>query len=131
MILLTVGTTFFMPLVLPLSYRVCRPSPWSIARPLVVFILTPWRSECCCRAWRRSSPLLISPALAKLGNVSAVVLIALLVVLYFNDLLGVVGSGALAVGAVFIAGLGLRDTCSEDPGRRYGESSDSGPGRAM
>ena len=43
---------------------------------------------------------------AKLGNVSAVVLIALLVVLYFNDLIGVVGSGALAVAAVFIAALG-------------------------
>ena len=46
------------------------------------------------------------PGLAKLGNVSAVVLIALLVVLYFNDLIGVVGSGALAVAAVFIAALG-------------------------
>jgi BASS family bile acid:Na+ symporter len=41
MALLTVGTTPFMPCALPLVIPGLQASPWSIARPLVVFILTP------------------------------------------------------------------------------------------
>jgi len=107
MILLTVGTTFFMPLVLPLLIPGLQAGPWSIARPLVVFILTPLAIGMLLQSLVPVFCAAYQPALAKLGNISALVLIALLVVLHFYDLLGVVGSGALAVGAVFIAGLGL------------------------
>ena len=107
MILLTVGTTFFMPLVLPLLIPGLQAGPWSIARPLVVFILTPLAIGMLLQSLVPVFCAAYQPALAKLGNISALVLIALLVVLHFHDLLGVVGSGALAVGAVFIAGLGL------------------------
>ncbi len=41
MTLLTVGTTLFMPFALPLIIPGLQASPWSIARPLVEFILTP------------------------------------------------------------------------------------------
>lgn len=107
MILLTVGTAFFMPLVLPLLIPGLQAGPWSIARPLVVFILTPLAIGMLLQSLVPVFCAAYQPALAKLGNISALVLIALLVVLHFHDLLGVVGSGALAVGAVFIAGLGL------------------------
>lgn len=107
MILLTVGTAFFMPLVLPLLIPGLQAGPWSIARPLVVFILTPLAIGMLLQSLVPVFCAAYQPALAKLGNISALVLITLLVVLHFHDLLGVVGSGALAVGAVFIAGLGL------------------------
>ena len=107
MTLLTVGTTFFMPFVLPLLIPGLQAGPWSIARPLVVFILTPLAIGMLLRSLVPVFCAAYQPALAKLGNVSALVLIALLVVLHFDDLLGVVGSGAVAVGAVFIAGLCL------------------------
>lgn len=107
MMLLTVGTTFFMPLVLPLLIPGLQAGPWSIARPLVVFILTPLAIGMLLQSLVPVFCAAYQPALAKLGNISALVLIALLVVLHFYELLGVVGSGALAVGAVFIAGLGL------------------------
>lgn len=45
------------------------------------------------------------PIFAKLGNISVLVLLALLVVRHFRDLLGVLGSGAIAASAVFFAGL--------------------------
>ena len=41
MTLLTVGTTLFMPFALPLMIPGLQASPWSIAQPLVMFILTP------------------------------------------------------------------------------------------
>ena len=47
----------------------------------------------------------LQPIFVKLGNVSALVLLALLIALYFHNLLGVLGSGAIAACAVFIAGL--------------------------
>jgi bile acid:Na+ symporter, BASS family len=47
----------------------------------------------------------LQPIFVKLGNVSALVLLALLIALYFHNLLGVLGSGTIAACAVFIAGL--------------------------
>ena len=41
MTLLTVGTTLFMPFALPLMVTGLQASSWSIAQPLVAFILTP------------------------------------------------------------------------------------------
>jgi bile acid:Na+ symporter, BASS family len=77
-------------------------SPWSIAQPLVAFILTPLAVGMLLRATALAA---LQPILVKLGSVSALVLLALLIALYFRNLLGVVGSGAIAACAVFIAGL--------------------------
>jgi bile acid:Na+ symporter, BASS family len=102
MTLLTVGTTLFMPFALPLMIPGLQASPWSIAQPLVAFILTPLAVGMLLRATALAA---LQPILVKLGSVSALVLLALLIALYFHNLLGVVGSGAIAACAVFIAGL--------------------------
>jgi predicted Na+-dependent transporter len=102
MTLLTVGTTLFMPFALPLMIPGLQASPWSIARPLVAFILTPLAVGMLLRATALAA---LQPILVKLGSVSALVLLALLIALYFRNLLGVVGSGAIAACFVFIAGL--------------------------
>jgi bile acid:Na+ symporter, BASS family len=107
MTLLTIGTTLFMPFALPLIIPGLQASPWSIARPLLVFILAPLAIGMLLQSLAPTSSAGFQPIFAKLGNISAIVLIALLVVLYFHDLLGVVGSGALAVATLFIAGLGV------------------------
>jgi bile acid:Na+ symporter, BASS family len=105
MTLLTVGTTLFMPFALPLIIPDLQASPWSIARPLVMFILTPLAVG---MLLRRNPAISAAsqPIFTKLGSLSAFVLLALLVVLYFRDLLGVLGSGAIAAAIVFITGLG-------------------------
>jgi BASS family bile acid:Na+ symporter len=103
MTLLTAGTTLFLPFGLPLIIPDLQASPWSIARPLLIFILTPLAIG----MLMQSRGLLVSarPVLAKLANISALVLIVLLIALYFGDLLEIVGSGAIAASAIFIAGL--------------------------
>jgi bile acid:Na+ symporter, BASS family len=106
MTLLTVGTTFFMPFALPLIIPGLQASPWSIARPLLLFILTPLAIGMLLQFLAPVSCAVFQPVVARIGNVSALVLIALLVGIHFDDLLGVMGSGALAVAAVFIAALG-------------------------
>ena len=106
MTLLTIGTTLFMPFVLPLMVPGLQASPWGIARPLFVFILTPLAMGMLLRSWTPVFSAAYQPTFAKIGNVSVLVLLALLVVIHFRDLLGVVGSGALATAAIFIAALG-------------------------
>lgn len=105
MTLLTVGTTFFMPCALPLIVPGLQASPWSIARPLMTLILAPLALGMLWRSWWPASSAVCQPILARVGNLSALVLIALLVGLYFGDLLDLLGSGALAVAAVFIGSL--------------------------
>ena len=105
MTLLTVGTTLFMPFALPLMIPGLQASPWSIAQPLVVFILMPLAVGMLLQRRKASAFAALQPIFVKLGNVSALVLLALLIALYFHNLLGVLGSGAIAACVVFIAGL--------------------------
>jgi bile acid:Na+ symporter, BASS family len=105
MTLLTVGTTLFLPFVLPLIIPGLQASPWSIARPLVVFILAPLAVGMLVQSRNRAISAALQPIFAKLGNISAFLLLAVLVVLHFRDLLGVLGSGAIAASIFFIAGL--------------------------
>ena len=106
MTLLTVGTTLFMPFALPLMVPGLQASSWSIAQPLVAFILTPLAVGMLLRGRQATAAgAALQPILVKLGNVSALVLLTLLIALYFRNLLGVLGSGAIAACAVFLAGL--------------------------
>jgi BASS family bile acid:Na+ symporter len=102
--LLTVGTIPSCP-SLPLMIPGLQASPWSIAQPLVVFILMPLAVGMLLQRRKASAFAALQPIFVKLGNVSALVLLALLIALYFHNLLGVLGSGAIAACAVFIAGL--------------------------
>jgi bile acid:Na+ symporter, BASS family len=103
MTLLTAGTTLFLPFGLPLIIPDLQAGPWSIARPLLIFILTPLAVGMLMHG--RGLLVLAAPILARLANTSALVLIILLIALYFRDLLGIVGSGAIAACVLFIAGL--------------------------
>ena len=105
MTLLTVGTTFFMPFVLPLIVPGLQAGPWSIARPLIALILAPLAIGMVWRSWAPASSAVFQPILARLGSLSAVVLIVLLGSLYFDDLLDLLGSGVLAAAAVYIGSL--------------------------
>lgn len=105
MTLLTVGTTFFMPFALPLIVPGLQASPWSIARPLIALILAPLAIGMVWRSWAPASSAVFQPILARLGSLSAVVLIVLLGLLYFDDLLDLLGSGVLAAAAVYIGSL--------------------------
>lgn len=105
MTLLTVGTTFFMPFVLPLIVPGLQAGPWSIARPLITLILAPLAIGMVWRSWAPASSAVFQPILARLGSLSAVVLIVLLGSLYFDDLLDLLGSGVLAAAAVYIGSL--------------------------
>ena len=72
------------------------------------------------------------PILVKLGSVSALVVLALLIALSFHDLVGILGSGAITACAIFIVGLYaagyLLGGCASADKKEY---LASGPPRAM
>jgi bile acid:Na+ symporter, BASS family len=102
MLLLTVGSVMFMPVVLPLLVTGLSPDPWAILRPLLFTMVLPIavgmliksRSELWASRLRR--------VFVPLSNLSMVVAVALLIGLNFDAMIGTFGSGALATGIVFV-----------------------------
>jgi bile acid:Na+ symporter, BASS family len=105
MALLTVGTLLFMPFALPLMIPGLRADPWSIARPLILFIVLPLVIGMLTAALVPSRAMRAAPILIQIGNAFLLLLFVLLVALNVHSLLGVVGSGAMATVVVYITGL--------------------------
>lgn len=105
MALLTVATTLFMPLMLPIVAAGLQVSPWSIARPLLELILLPLVVGIAVRSRAANLAARCQPTLAKFANVSLVLVLITVIVRDFRAMIGVVGSGAIAAVALFVASL--------------------------
>lgn len=105
MVLLTLGTIIAMPFGLPLIISGLEADPWSIARPLVFLILLPLALGIAIRSYADSFALRIAPWLAKISTLSLLLLFGLLVSLNIPALIGVVGSGAILAGLVYVIAL--------------------------
>jgi predicted Na+-dependent transporter len=105
MTLLTVATTIFMPLMLPLVASDLQASPWDIARPLLELILLPLVVGIVVRSRAATLAAWCQPALVKVANLSLVLVLISVIVRDFRAMLGVVGSGAIAAAAIFVATL--------------------------
>lgn len=100
--LLTCGTIVFMPLGLPLLIPGLEADPWSIARPLILLILLPLAIGLLIRTRAESFAAWLVPSLAKVSNLSLLLLFVLLVALNIPALLGVLGSGAILAGFIYV-----------------------------
>jgi bile acid:Na+ symporter, BASS family len=103
MALLTAGTILFMPFALPVLVRGFQASPWTIARPLVVLMVLPLLVAMIIRHVAARLSDACRPVMKVIANASLVVLVVLLIGLNLGALWGVVGSGAIAVSALFVA----------------------------
>ena len=104
-VLLTFGTILFLPFALPHLVAGFKVAPWEIARPLVFAIMVPLIVGMVIRAALPSIAACAAPLFAWLGNAGLLVFSALLVALNIPALLGVVGSGAIAAAALYVAAL--------------------------
>ncbi len=105
MTLLTVVTTLFMPLALPLFAASLQETPWTIARPLFELMLLPLVLGLLVRGRAANLAARCQPVLARLTNVSIVLVLTTVIARDFRALLGVVGSGAIAAAVLFVGGL--------------------------
>jgi BASS family bile acid:Na+ symporter len=103
MLLLTVGSVAFMPLVLPLLIPGLEADPWPILRPLLVTMLLPLAGGMAVRAKWPVTAEVLRPAVGVVSNISLLIALALLIGLNFKAMLGTFGTGAVAVAVVFVA----------------------------
>jgi BASS family bile acid:Na+ symporter len=105
MVLLTVGTVLFMPLMLPWMIPGFHADAWAIARPMVLLLLLPLALGAMAGATLPRMAAACAPIFARVGSISLVLLFVLLVVLNVSGLLDVIGTGAIAAAMLHTAGL--------------------------
>lgn len=105
MALLTAGTILYLPFVLPWQVPGLTATPWSIAKPLVLSIVAPMLAGMFLK--RIAAPLSqrAAPILARIGTLCLLVMFVLLIAVNADELLDVIGSGAIAVAVFYVAGL--------------------------
>jgi BASS family bile acid:Na+ symporter len=106
-VLLTLGTILFIPFVLPLMIPGLHADAWSLARPLVLFILLPLVLGMIVKGAASTLAARAAPMLAGIGNGALLLLFVLLIALNFRALLGILGSFIVIAAVFYFAGLFL------------------------
>ena len=104
-VLLTFGTILFIPFALPLMIPGLHADAWSLARPLVMFILLPLAVGMFVKSFASSLAARVAPTLATIGNAALLLLLVLLIALHFRALLGILGSFVVIAAVLYFAGL--------------------------
>ena len=102
MLLLMVGSVVFIPVALPLLIPGLSPDPWPLLRPLLLTMLLPLAAGMAIQRYFEQWAGRLRRVVAAVSNVSMVVAVLLLIGLNYEAMLGTFGSGALAIGIVFV-----------------------------
>ncbi len=106
MLLTTIGTVLFLPLLAPLLIEGLTVDAWSLAKPLLVMVLFPMLIGCAIRVFAPNAAEKLFPVGKKIGGIFMLICMILILILYGHDMLGAVGSfapGALTLFLVAIA----------------------------
>jgi BASS family bile acid:Na+ symporter len=103
MLILMVGSVVFMPLVLPLMIPGLTPEPWPLLQPLLATMLLPLAAGIVVKSCAEPWAMKLRPVFGTVSNISMLLVLLLLIGLNFRSMLGTFGSGAAAVGVVFVA----------------------------
>jgi len=103
MVLLMVVTVVYVPVVVPLLLPGVEVNPVDIASSLVVLMLLPLAAGLFVKARYDETAAWIQPKANQVSSTALVFLLVLMLVLNFQTLLGVVGTGLLAAFALLVA----------------------------
>jgi len=103
MLILMVGSVVFMPIALPLLIPGLSPDPWPLLRPLLFTMLLPLAGGVAVKSRLERWAARLRPAFGAISNASMLAAVALLIGLNFGAMLGTFGTGAVAVGIVFVS----------------------------
>jgi len=102
MVLLMVVTILYVPIVLPLILTGVTINPWDIARSLILLMLLPLAIALFIRARYEEVANGLLPLMNQATSLSILVLFVAFFVVYFSDLIGVIGSTAILAAVVFL-----------------------------
>lgn len=104
LVLLLVVTIFYMPIVVPLIAPTATVSAGAIATPLVLTMLLPLGIGLLVDTWFEPLTDRLLPILNKVSTIALVVLVATTVLMNYESLLSVFGTGAILAALLVIAG---------------------------
>jgi predicted Na+-dependent transporter len=108
MVLFTVVTVVYMPLVLPMMLPGVKVDPMAIAKPLVMVMLAPLVAGLLVHAWKEKLALRLVPVFAKIANLILIVVLVLVAILGHKQLWDAVGRfGILAAAIMVLAATGI------------------------
>jgi bile acid:Na+ symporter, BASS family len=108
MMLLTVVTVFYMPLVLPLVLSGVSVDAFAVGKSLLMQLLVPIGVGMLFVQFLPGVAKKVQPWIARLGNIALYALIVVTLVGYYPNLLDIIGKGAFLVGVAFVgAAFGL------------------------
>lgn len=102
MLLLMVGSIVFMPIALPWMIPGLSADPWPLLQPLLFTMLLPLTAGMLVKSRSERWAAKLRPLFGIVSNVSMLAAVILLIGLNFGALLGTIGSGAAAIGALFV-----------------------------
>lgn len=102
MVLLMVVTVIYVPLVLPLLLQGVSVNPMDIASSLIVLMLIPLTIGLFVKARYEETAASLQNSMAQTSNTALMILLVLGLVLNFNNLIAVIGTGAIIALFLFI-----------------------------
>jgi bile acid:Na+ symporter, BASS family len=105
MLLAAIGTLVFMPLAVPLMAAGLTADAWTIARPLLLWVLAPLVVGTTIRTVAEPVAARWRPPVKKITNLATVLMLVCMVIVYGRDMWGAVGSFAIGAQVVFLAGM--------------------------
>ncbi|WP_440948083.1 bile acid:sodium symporter family protein [Methanosarcina sp. T3] len=102
MVLLMVVTIIYVPIVLPFLLSGVSINPWDIAKSLILLMLLPLAISLFIRARYEEVADGLLPMMTQATNLSLLVLFVAFFVVYFSDLVNVIGTTAVMAAVVFL-----------------------------
>ena len=105
MMLTTLGTVLFLPLLAPVLIKGLTVDAWSLAKPLLIMVLLPLLIGGAIRVFAPNAAEKLFPVVKKIGGLFLVLVLVLTLVLYGRDMLGAVGSFAPGAQVLFLVAI--------------------------
>ena len=102
MVLLMVVTIIYMPLVLPFLLKGVEVNPWEIAQSLIIMMLIPLAIGLFVKARYEETAASLQPHMAQTSTVALVLLMVSALVVNFQAIVGVIGTGAIIAILIFL-----------------------------
>ena len=105
MLLTTLGTVLFLPLMAPRLIEGLTVDAWSLAKPLLLMVLLPMLIGGAIRVFAASAAEKLFPVVKKISGISLVIVLVLTLLIYRREMLSAVGSFAPGAQVLFLVAL--------------------------
>ncbi|MCM0594318.1 MAG: bile acid:sodium symporter [Gloeotrichia echinulata IR180] len=102
MMLLMLGTIFYMPITLPLVLQGVQVNSWDIAKPLISLMLTPLAIGLFIKAKSEDITLRFQAVIFKISNFGLLLGLVVRLIVHFNEIIILLKTGVIFICAIFI-----------------------------